>query len=178
MKMTFNSQTNRWLLPTGISEMLPPQAAHLEVLRREILDIYSSWGYELIMPPLIEYLDSLLTGTGNDLNLDTFKLTDQMDGRSLGVRADITPQAARIDAHQLKRDVPVRLCYLDTVLRTRPDGFFGGRNPLQVGVELYGHQGIESDVEVLTLMIETLNLNEIQDIHIDIGHVGIFRGLV
>lgn len=168
---------DRWLLPEGIEEVLPPQAEHLERLRRRLLDLYRSWGYELVMPPFIEYLESLLTGTGTDLDLQTFKLTDQLTGRLMGVRADMTPQVARIDAHQLKRDVPVRLCYLGTVLRTRPEGFAGSRGPLQVGAELFGHAGIESDMEVLCLMLETLKVTGIENTHVDLGHVGIYRGL-
>jgi len=168
---------NRWLLPEGIEELLPAQADRLEQLRREILDLYRSWGYELILPPFIEYLDSLLTGTGHDLDLQTFKLIDQLSGRLLGLRADMTPQAARIDAHRLQRAAPTRLCYLGTVLRTRPDGFAGSRSPLQVGAELFGHAGAESDVEILELMVATLALTGIEDVYIDLGHVGIFRGL-
>jgi ATP phosphoribosyltransferase regulatory subunit len=170
--------TERWLLPEGIDEVLPPQAAQLERLRRDILDLFHAWGYDLVIPPFIEYLDSLLTGTGTDLDLQTFKLTDQLTGRLMGVRADMTPQVARIDAHRLRRDVPVRLCYLGTVLRTRPEGFSGSRSPLQVGAELYGHGGAESDVEVMRLMVEMLRLTRVtREIHIDLGHVGIFRGL-
>jgi len=171
------SEENRWLLPEGIDEALPEQAHCLEQVRRQILDLYRSWGYELVMPPFIEYLDSLLTGTGHDLQLQTFTLTDQLSGRLLGVRADMTPQVARIDAHRLRRDVPVRLCYLGTVLRTRPEGFSGTRAPMQVGAELYGHAGIESDVEVLSLMLETLATTGVESVHIDLGHVAIFRGL-
>lgn len=168
---------NRWLLPEGIEEILPPQAERLEQLRRKLLDLFRSWGYELIFPPFIEYLDSLLTGTGKDLDLETFKLTDQASGRLMGVRADITPQAARIDAHQLKRDVPTRLCYLGTSLRTRSDGFGRSRAPVQIGAELFGHYGIESDCEVLCLMMAMLSLAGVEDVHLDLGHVGIFRGL-
>lgn len=168
---------NRWLLPEGIEDLLPDQAMQLEQLRREILDLYRSWGYELILPPFIEYLDSLLTGSGRDLDLQTFKLIDQLSGRLLGLRADMTPQAARIDAHRLQRDAPSRLCYLGTVLRTRPDGFDGSRSPMQVGVELFGHAGAESDVEVLELMVATLALTGIEDVYLDLGHVGIYRGL-
>ena len=168
---------NRWLLPEGIEEILPPQAEELEAMRRKLLDLYKSWGYELIMPPFIEFLDSLLTGSSNDLDLQTFKLTDQITGRTMGVRADMTPQAARIDAHSLKREGPVRLCYLGTVLRTRPESQGGSRSPLQIGAELYGHSGIESDVEVLRLMLATLKATGVKDIHVDLGHVGIFRGL-
>ncbi|MFQ5643063.1 MAG: ATP phosphoribosyltransferase regulatory subunit [Thiogranum sp.] len=168
---------NRWLLPEGIEELLPGPAAQLEQLRRELLDLYSSWGYELILPPFIEYLDSLLTGSGHDLDLQTFKLIDQLSGRLLGLRADMTPQAARIDAHRMQRDAPSRLCYLGTVLRTRPDGFDGSRSPMQVGAELFGHAGAESDVEILELMVATLALTGIEDIYLDLGHVGIYRGL-
>lgn len=168
---------DRWLLPEGIEDVLPPQAERLEGLRRDLLDLFHSWGYELVIPPLVEYLESLLTGTGNDLDLQTFKITDQLTGRLMGVRADMTPQVARIDAHRLKRDVPVRLCYLDTVLHTRPDGFSRSRNPLQVGAELYGHAGIEAEIEVLCLMVELLTLTGISEMHIDLGHVGLFRGL-
>ncbi len=171
------SNKDQWLLPEGIEEVLPPEAWRLECARREILDLFSGWGYDLIMPPFIEYLESLLTGTGNDLDLQTFKLTDQLTGRMMGVRADMTPQAARIDAHPLKRDVPSRLCYLGTVLRTRPEGFAGTRSPLQVGAELFGHAGIESDVEILRLVLESLSVMGITEVHMDLGHVGIFRAL-
>ncbi|WJW74817.1 ATP phosphoribosyltransferase regulatory subunit [Thiohalobacter sp. IOR34] len=168
---------DHWLLPEGIEEMLPEAAWRAEGLRRRLLDMYRSWGYELIIPPMIEYLESLLTGTGNDLDLQTFKLTDQLSGRLMGVRADMTPQAARIDAHALKREAPTRLCYLGTVLRTRPEGFAGSRSPLQVGAELFGHLGIESDLEIIGLMLETLRVTGIDGVHLDLGHVGIFRGL-
>ena len=169
---------DRWLLPEGIEEILPPAAGRLERLRHNLLDLYESWGYELVVPPLIEFLESLLTGTGNDLELQTFKLTDQLSGRMMGVRADMTPQVARIDAHLLKRDGPVRLCYMGTVLRTRADGFGGSRSPYQAGVELYGHRGHESDLEVLMLMLETLGVAGIDNVHLDLGHVAIFRELV
>jgi ATP phosphoribosyltransferase regulatory subunit len=172
------SITNRWLLPEGIDELLPPRAAELEALRRQLLDLFASWGYELIMPPFIEFLDSLLTGTGHDLDLQTFKLTDQLSGRLMGVRADMTPQAARIDAHQLRREQPARLCYIGTVLRTRPDSAGGSRDPVQVGAELFGHGGIESDIEIISLMLEVLRAAGIGAPHLDIGHVGIFRSLV
>ena len=170
-------ENERWILPEGIEEVLPPDARRLEELRRGLLDLYHNWGYELVMPPFVEFLESLLTGTGRDLDLQTFKLTDQLTGRLMGVRADITPQAARIDAHQLRRDLPTRLCYLGTVLHTRPDGFADSRSPLQIGAELYGHAGPESDVEILCLMMKTLQLAGIGDIYLDLGHVGIFRGL-
>jgi len=168
---------NRWLLPQGIEEALPKDAARLESLRRKLLDVYASWGYQLVMPPFIEYLDSLLTGTGHDLDLQTFKLIDQLTGRSMGVRADMTPQVARIDAHELKQDTPNRLCYMGTVLHTLSDGFGSTRTPLQVGAELYGHAGVESDVEILCLMLETFKQSGVENVFVDIGHVGIFRGL-
>lgn len=171
------SGIDHWLLPEGIEEMLPAQAWRLEILRRRLLDTYRGWGYDLIMPPMIEFLESLLTGTGHDLDLQTFKLTDQLTGRLLGIRADMTPQAARIDAHALKRDEPMRLCYLGTVLHTRPDGFAGSRSPLQVGCELFGHAGMDSDLEILGLMLETLAVTGIDAVHLDLGHVGIFRAL-
>ena len=118
--MTVNGH---WILRQGIEEALPEQAASLECLRRDLLDLYASWGYEMVMPPFIDHIESLLTGTGRDLDLQTFKLVDQLSGRTLGIRADMTPQAARIDAHQLNREVPTRLCYIGTVLHTRSDGF-------------------------------------------------------
>jgi len=168
---------NRWLLPEGIEDLLPEQASQLEQLRRDLLDFYRSWGYQLIQPPFIEYLESLLTGTGHDLDLQTFKLIDQLSGRLLGLRADMTPQAARIDAHRLQRQAPSRLCYLGIVLRTLPDGLAGSRSPMQVGAELFGHAGAESDVEILELMVATLALCGVEDVYVDLGHVGIYRGL-
>lgn len=171
-------EKDRWLLPEGIVELLPREARHLEFLRRKLLDLFHSWGYDLVMPPLIEYLESLLVGTGNDLDLQTFKLIDQLTGRLMGVRADMTPQVARIDAHLLTRNAPNRLCYIGPVLHTRPGGFGRSRSPMQVGAELYGHAGIESDVEILRLMVEMLRASRIDDLHIDLGHVGIYRGLV
>ena len=167
----------RWLLPQGIEEVLPLQARVMEALRRELLDLYRAWGYELVIPPFVDFLESLLTGTGQDLDLQTFKLTDQSSGRLLGVRADMTPQVARMDAHHLRRDTPTRLCYLGTILHTRPDGFAGTRSPMQVGAEIYGHAGIESDIEILRLIMETLRTAGVEGCYLDLGHVGIFRGL-
>jgi len=171
------ANNNRWLLPEGIDEVLPPQAHQLDAFCRKLIDLYSSWGYQLVKPTLIEYLDSLLTGTGGDLDLRTFKLTDQLTGKMMGVRADMTPQVARIDVHILKRTTPTRLCYLGPVLHTRPESHGETRIPLQVGAELYGHAGIESDAEILSLMLRTLNVLEIRNIHVDLGHIGIYRGL-
>ena len=171
------SQDNTWLLPEGIDELLPAQARALEGLRRSLLDCYSGWGYQLVITPFIEFLESLLTGTGKDLDLQTFTLTDQVSGRQLGVRADITPQAARIDAHRLRHEAPTRLCYIGSVLRTLGDGFSGSRSPLQIGAELYGHAGVESDVEIVCLMMETLRVSGMENVYLDLGHVGIYRAL-
>lgn len=171
------TDSNRWLLPEGIEEALPPLAERLEICRRQLLDLYHTWGYELVMPPLIEYLESLLIGTGHDLDLQTFKLTDQLNGRLMGVRADMTPQVARIDAHRLNRDVPTRLCYMGTVLHTRPNGFAGSRSPLQVGAELYGHGGADGDVEMIRLMLESFRICGVDGVFLDLGHVGIYRSL-
>tara|TARA_R110002072_G_scaffold14582_9_gene60212 strand:+ start:20152 stop:21333 length:1182 start_codon:yes stop_codon:yes gene_type:complete len=169
--------TNRWLLPEGVEEILPPKAIALEQLCRTIIDLFSTWGYEFVIPPMVEYLESLLTGTGEDLDLKTFKLTDQLSGRLMGIRADITPQVARIDAHLLKRDTPTRLCYLGSVLHTRPGKSGETRAPLQVGAELYGHSGVASDIEIVKLMLATLKQVEINQTCIDLGHIGIFRTL-
>ena len=165
-----------WLLPQGIEEALPAEAAQLETLRRQILDRYASWGYQLVIPPTVDFLDSLLTGTGADLDLQTFKITDQMTGKTLGIRADMTPQVARIDAHHLKSEIS-RLCYMGTVLHTRANGFAGSRSPIQLGAELYGHAGVESDVEVIELMLQTLDMAGVKDVYLDLGHVGIYRSL-
>ncbi|MEM7401039.1 MAG: ATP phosphoribosyltransferase regulatory subunit [Pseudomonadota bacterium] len=169
---------DRWLLPEGIEESLPEESAWLEQYRRDLVDMFSTWGYDMVMPPLIEYLDSLLIGPSDDLDLQTFKLTDQLTGKMMGVRADMTSQVARIDAHMLKRDAPTRFCYLGTVLHTRPGGRDLTRSPLQVGAELYGHSGIDSDVEVICLMLEALGLVGIDNILLDLGHVGILASLV
>jgi ATP phosphoribosyltransferase regulatory subunit len=173
----FIARDERWLLPEGIEELLPDQAEPLERLRRNLLDLFAAWGYRLVIPPIIEHLESLLVGTGRDLELQTFKLTDQLTGRLLGVRADMTPQVARIDAHRLKGSAPARLCYVGPVLHTRPQGFARTRSPFQVGAELYGHDGIASDAEILQLMVETLAIAGLSSPHIDLGHVGVFRGL-
>ena len=168
----------RWLLPDGVDEVLPPHAEPLEQLRRDILNVFTSWGYELVIPPLVEFLESLQAGGGEDLELQTFKITDHVTGRLMGIRADITPQVARIDAHRLPTDFPQRLCYLGPVLHTKPDKFSGSRNPLQVGAELYGHAGIESDAEVICLMADVLRLADLFSVTIELGHMGVFKALV
>ena len=172
---------NTWLLPDGINESLPDEAEKLEALRRHLIDLYATWGYRLVMPPLVEYLESLRAGMGTQLDLQTFKITDQLNGRMMGIRADITPQVARIDAHQLsKGDKNAginRLCYMGTVLRTRSEEQGGSRSPIQVGAELFGHAGIESDFEIITLMLKTLHSLDVNDLVLDLGHVGIASGL-
>ncbi len=168
----------RWLLPEGISDTLPAEAQHIESLRRRLLDLYRVHGYELVIPPLIEYLDSLLTGTGRDLDLRTFKLVDQLSGRQLGLRADITPQTARIDAHILNRRGVVRLCYAGSVLHTRPAHPLATRQPVQVGAELYGHASLAADLEVQRLALESLRLAGLTDIRMDFGHTGVVRALL
>ena len=143
----------RWILPESIEDVLPFEARRLERLRRALLDEFSLHGYELVMPPLLEYLESLLTGSGRDMDLRTFKLVDQLSGRTMGLRADITPQVARIDAHLLNRRGVARLCYCGSVLHTLPSGLTATREPLQIGAELYGHAGIEADAEVIRLLL-------------------------
>lgn len=166
-----------WLLPEGIEEILPEEANHLENLRTQLLDLFACWGYELVIPPFIDFLDSLLIGAGHDLDLQTFKLTDQISGEMLGIRADMTPQVARIDAHNLKHAWPTRLCYIGTILHTRGDPLEKTRSPMQIGAELYGHAGKESDIEVIRLMLEMLAMTGLLDVHLDLGHVGIYRAL-
>lgn len=167
-----------WLLPDGVADVLPAEAARLESLRRRLLDRFSSWGYALVFPPLMEYLDSLLTGSGSDLDDLTFKITDQLSGRMMGVRADMTPQVARLDAHCLPVQGPARYCYAGTILQARPTGLSASRCPVQIGAELYGHAGVESDIEVIRLMLDGLLLAGAKNITLDLGHVGIFRAYV
>ena len=173
------NQEAQWLLPDGVEEVLPGRARAIEQLRRRTLDVYQQWGYELVFPPLIEFLESLLNGAGRDLERETFKITDQLTGRLMGVRADITPQVARMDAHSLRDNAPTRLCYCSSALRTRPAVAGGTRLPYQIGVELFGHAGTDSDLEVISLLLETLKLAGLdQAIVLDLGHVGLFRGLL
>ena len=167
-----------WLLPEFIEDVLPTEAARIEQLRRDLLDLFKVHGYQYVIPPTLEYLESLITGTGRDLDLATFKVVDQLTGRLMGIRADMTPQAARIDAHMLNQQGVSRLCYAGTVLRTKPDGLARTREPLQLGAELFGHAGIESDVEIQRLMIKSLQLLGLKKIHIDFSHVAIFESLV
>ncbi|HWU68566.1 MAG TPA: ATP phosphoribosyltransferase regulatory subunit [Stenotrophobium sp.] len=168
----------RWMLPDGMEEALPPFSWQLEDLRRKLLDYYRAAKYELIQPPFLEHLESLLSGGAQDLEQQTFKLTDPASGRLLGLRSDMTPQAARIAARRYA-DVPVvRLCYLGTVLRTRPDRLGGPRSPRQVGCEIFGEAGIAADIEILRVMLKTLTLAGVGDVHLDLGHVGIYRAIV
>jgi ATP phosphoribosyltransferase regulatory subunit len=167
-----------WLLPEYIEDILPAEAARIERLRRLVLDLFATWGYELVMPPLLEYVESLLTGTGHDMDLVTFKLVDQLSGRMMGVRADITPQVARIDAHLLNRAGVTRLAYSGSVLHTRPATLAATREPLQIGAEVYGHAGVESDLEVQRLLCRALEICGVRGARMDIGHVAVFRALV
>ncbi|MEH6357733.1 MAG: ATP phosphoribosyltransferase regulatory subunit [Pseudomonadales bacterium] len=169
---------NRWLLPDGIEEVLPPMAGRVESLRRNLLDLYKSWGYDLVIPPFVEFLESLLTGVGGDLDIKTFKVTDQLTGRLMGVRADMTPQVARIDAHSLKHQGPTRLCYSGSVLHTRAVNMLASRSPIQMGAELYGCNSMAADVEIVSLMLETINCAGLKDVCLDIGNVAIYRHLV
>lgn len=168
----------RWLLPENISDVLPHEARRVEQLRRALLDLYRGYGYELVIPPLIEHADSLHTGTGDDLDLRTFKLTDQSSGRLLGLRADTTPQVARIDAHILNRQGVVRLCYAGSVLHARPLHPLASREPLQVGAELYGLGGVAADVELLELARASLHLAGLSNVRLDLGHTGVVRGIL
>ncbi len=168
---------NTWMLPEGIDELLPEGAKKIERIRRDLLDLFKGWGYQYVIPPMVEYLEALLTGTGSDLALQTFKLTDQISGETLGLRADMTPQVARMASKHLYKKAPVRLCYLGSVLQARGSKIEKSRSPIQVGAEIYGSQHVKSDVEIVRLMLETLAYAGVQNVHLDLGHVGIFRGL-
>ena len=169
---------DRWLLPDGIEEILPDEARPIELLRRKLLELYRSWGYEMVIPPLLEYTDSLLIGLGRDVDLLTFKMTDQLSGRTLGIRADITPQTARMDAHSYKREGANRLCYAGHVVHTRPKNPLATRTPIQAGLELYGDASTNADGEVVSLLLESLRAAGLPKLHIDLGHVGIYRSLM
>lgn len=169
---------DRWQLPDGVEEVLPEQALVVERLRRELLDLYQSWGYQLVIPPLMEFTESLLIGLGEDLDLLTFKMTDQISGRTLGIRADITPQVARIDAHSLAEPGVTRLCYAGSTLHTRPQSLLASRSPIQLGAELYGDDSLAADVEVIGLMLATLERVGLAEITLDLGHVGVYEAVL
>lgn len=176
-----SSNDQYWALPDGISEALPAEARRLESLRRQLLDLYATWGYQLVIPPMVEYMESLSTGAGSNLDVQTFKIPDLQTGRTMGIRADMTPQIARIDAHKLQTsqppDFPNRLCYIGTVLHSRPFRQGASRSPLQVGAELFGHAGADSDFEVISLLLATLDHCQLKALTLDLGHVAIFRTL-
>ncbi|GGC91976.1 ATP phosphoribosyltransferase regulatory subunit [Undibacterium terreum] len=167
-----------WLLPENIADVLPSEARKIEELRRVLLDNFRLYGYELVMPPMLEYLESLLTGAGQDMDLRTFKLVDQLSGRTMGVRADMTTQVARIDAHLLNRSSVTRLCYAGSVLHTRPSGLHATREPIQIGAEIYGHAGLEADAEIQELVLASLALANISEVRLDLCHVGVLRALL
>ena len=167
-----------WVLPDHIADVLPSEARHIEEIRRDLLDMARCYGYELVMPPLLEHLESLLSGTGEALDLQTFKLVDQLSGRMLGLRADSTPQVARIDAHLLNRAGVTRLCYCGPVLHTRPGGPHATREPLQFGAEIYGHKGLEADLEILTLALDAMRAAGVQDVRVDLADARIVQALV
>lgn len=169
---------DRWQLPEGVEEVLPVQAASIEHLRRQLLDLYCSWGYQLVIPPLIEFTESLLIGMGSDIDLLTFRTTDQISGRTLGIRADITPQVARIDAHSLAEDGVSRLCYAGSTLHTRPKTLMASRSPIQIGAELYGDGTLAADVEIIRLMLETLQVTGLVELSLDLGHVGVYEAII
>jgi ATP phosphoribosyltransferase regulatory subunit len=168
----------RWLLPDGIEEILPPEAARIEALRRTLTDEYKVWGYDLLQPPMAEYLESLLTGVGHDLDLLTFKITDQLSGRLMGISADRTQQVARMDAHSMPKQGVARYCYCGEVLHTKPIHLLSTRSPLQIGAELYGFSGIESEIEIASLMLTSLAKAGLEQVTLDLGHVGIYQALV
>lgn len=168
---------DRWLLPDGVEEILPDQARCVEELRRSMLDLFHVWGYELVIPPMVEYTESLLIGFGHDLDLHSFKVIDQLSGRLMAIRPDITPQTARIDAHSMRREGPVRLCYAGSVLHTVPKSQQATRSPIQLGAELYGEASASADIEIISLMLETLKVAGASDVVVDLGHVGIFGAL-
>lgn len=168
---------DRWLLPDGVEEILPEKAESVEKLRRHWLELYASWGYQLVIPPLMEFTESLCSGVGHDLDLSTFKITDQLSGRMMGLRADMTPQAARIDAHSFRRNGINRLCYAGHVLHTKPKSPLAIRNPLQAGAEIFGEPGLEADIEVVSLLLESLSVANVSKITLDLGHVGVYQAL-
>ncbi|HEX8956929.1 MAG TPA: ATP phosphoribosyltransferase regulatory subunit, partial [Burkholderiaceae bacterium] len=167
-----------WLLPENIADVLPSEARKIEELRRVILDNFRLYGYEMVMPPMLEYIESLLAGAGEDTDLRTFKLVDQLSGRTMGLRADMTTQVARIDAHLLNRSSVTRLCYAGSVLHTRPSGLHATREPVQIGAEIYGHSGLEADAEIQELALASLALAGFAEVRLDLSHVGVLRALI
>lgn len=168
---------DRWLLPDGVEEILPREAKAIDRLRRKLLDLYSTWGYDMVIPPLLEYTDSLLIGLGRDVDILTLKVTDQLSGRTLGIRADITPQTARMDAHSFAREGANRLCYAGHVVHARPKSPLATRTPIQAGVEFYGELDVAADIEVVSLLLESLQVAGLPRLHIDLGHVGVYRAM-
>ena len=168
----------KWILPEYVEDILPAEAMRIEALRRKVLDLFFGRRFELVIPPLLEYMDSLLTGTGHDLELRTFKVVDQLSGRTMGVRADITPQVARIDAHLLNRRGVTRLCYCGSVLHTRPASPGATREPIQIGAEIYGEAGAAADLEIQRLLCDALALSGARGVRLDVGHVAVFRAIV
>ncbi|GAB2903419.1 ATP phosphoribosyltransferase regulatory subunit [Paralcaligenes sp. KSB-10] len=169
---------SNWLLPESLADILPAEARRIEELRRDLLDLYRTYGFELVAPPLVEYIDSLLTGTGGDLNLRTCKLVDQLSGRTLGVRADMTPQVSRIDAHLLNREGVTRLCYCGSVLHARPAGLLSDRELLQIGAELFGHAGVEADIEIIQLAFESVRRAGVDNARLDLSHPGVAHAII
>ena len=172
------SNQKNWLLPSGIEEDLPDQALHIEDLRGKVLNLFRVWGYNLVIPPMLEYLESLLVVDDENLNLRTLKLTDQLNGRMMGLRADMTPQVARIDAHRFAKEYSNRLCYIGTVIHARPIDISGVREMVQFGAEIYGHVETDSDIEVICLMLEVIRTIGIDNMQLGLGHVGIYSALI
>ena len=172
------NQLDHWLLPDGVEDLLPPTAGKLEAARQTLIRVFTSWGFDYVIPPKLEFIDSLLTGTGKDLDLQTIKVIDQLSGRLMGLPADITPQVARIDAHSLPSEGVNRLCYAGSVVRSRPEGFVGARVPIKAGAELFGDRSIEADFEIMSLMISSLHSLGLDDIHVELGDVSVYRTLI
>ena len=172
------NQSDHWLLPDGVEDLLPPTAGKLEAAREILIRVFTSWGFDYVMPPKLEFIDSLLTGTGKDLDLQTIKVIDQLSGRLMGLPADITPQVARIDAHSLPSEGVNRFCYAGSVVRSRPEGFVGARVPIKAGAELFGDRSIEADFEIMSLMISSLHSLGLDDIHVELGDVSVYRTLI
>lgn len=172
------NKADRWLLPDGIEELLPADARQLETMRRQLVDQFRLWGYDFVIPPLVEFTDSLLTGSGQDISLLTFKLTDQLSGKTMGIRADITPQVARMDAHSQSHTGVNRLCYAGHVMHTRPKAPLSSRTPIQAGVELFGESSLDADIEVVSLLIATLEAAGLSKQYLDLGHVGVYRAIL